>query len=283
MFGLHSVVKVKQGYLYSSSKKAACKAALLAMIATAAQAQEGGADLAQDLTNPLANIVTLPIQLNIDSGLGPLDDGDKWQANVQPVVPFELNDDWNLITRTIMPLIWQDDVFPGTGSQSGLGDINLSLFFSPRQPTAAGVTWGVGPVFVLPAATDSRLGGKKWGGGAAAVALKMNGPWTFGVLANHVWSFAGDTDRPDINNTFAQPFAAYTWPSAWTVSVQSETNYNWEAENWSVPVNVGVAKLVMFGKLPVSLQAGVGYWFESPAGAADDWRLRFQANFVFSK
>jgi len=253
------------------------------LIATSAQAQEGDADLAQDLTNPLASIVTLPIQLNIDSGLGSLDDGDKWQTNVQPVVPFELNDDWNLITRTIMPVIWQDDVIPGTGSQFGLGDINLSLFFSPRQPTAGGVTWGVGPVFVLPTATDSKLGGKKWGGGAAGVALKMNGPWTYGVLANHVWSFAGDDDRPDINNTFAQPFVAYTWPSAWTVSVQSETNYNWETENWSVPVNVGVAKLVMFGKLPVSLQGGVGYWFESPAGAADDWRLRFQANFVFSK
>ena len=256
---------------------------LLACAAASVRAQDSDSDLAQELTNPLASIVTLPIQLNIDSGLGALDDGDKWQANVQPVVPFELNDDWNLITRTIMPVIWQDDVFPGTGSQFGLGDINLTLFFSPRQPTASGVTWGVGPVFVLPTATDSKLGSKKWGAGPAAVALKMNGPWTYGVLANHVWSFAGDSDRSDINNTFAQPFVAYTWPSAWTVSVQSETNYNWETEKWTVPVNVAVAKLVMFGKLPVSLQGGVGYWFESPAGAADDWRFRFQANFVFSK
>jgi hypothetical protein len=261
----------------------AALAVLLACGATSAQAQDSESDLAQELTNPLANIVTLPIQLNIDSGLGALDDGDKWQANVQPVVPFELNDDWNLITRTIMPVIWQDDVFPGTGSQFGLGDINLTVFFSPRQPTASGVTWGVGPVFVLPTATDSKLGSKKWSAGPAAVALKMNGPWTYGVLANHVWSFAGDSDRPDINNTFAQPFVAYTWPSAWTFSVQSETNYNWETKNWSVPVNVAMAKLVMFGKLPVSLQGGVGYWFESPAGAADDWRFRFQANFVFSK
>jgi hypothetical protein len=136
---------------------------------------------------------------------------------------------------------------------------------------------------VLPTATDSKLGGKKWGGGPAGVALKIDGPWTYGILANHVWSFAGDDDRTDINNTFAQPFVAYTWPSAWTASVQSETSYNWETSDWSVPVNVAVAKLVMFGKLPVSLQAGVGYWFESPAGAADDWRLRFQANFVFSR
>ena len=258
-------------------------AALTALCAMPLQAQDSDADQAQELTNPLANLITLPIQLNNDREPGPLDDGETWQANVQPVVPFELNNEWNLTTRTIMPVIWQDDVFPGTGSQFGLGDINLTLFFSPRQPTAGGVTWGVGPVFVLPTATDSKLGGKKWGAGPAGVAVKMDGPWTYGVLANHVWSFAGDSDRQDINNTFAQPFVAYTWPSAWTVSVQSETNYNWEMENWSVPVNVAVARLVMFGKLPVSLQGGVGYWLESPAGAADDWRLRFQANFVFMK
>ena len=260
-----------------------CAACLLTLGITPLQAQESDAGLAQDLTNPVADLVTLPIQLNYDRGIGTLDDGAKWQANVQPVVPFAVNEDWNLITRTIMPVIWQDDVFPGTGSQFGLGDINLTLFLSPKQPTAGGLTWGVGPVFVLPTATDSKLGGKKWGAGPAAIALKMRGAWTYGVLANHVWSYAGSDNRPDINNTFMQPFVAYTWPSAWTLSVQSETSYNWETENWTVPVNVAVAKLKMFGKLPVSLQAGMGYWFESPAGAADDWRLRFQANFVLPK
>lgn len=263
--------------------RAAFAIALSAAGPVIAQDEDAESDLAQELTNPLANLITLPIQLNYDRELGLLDEGEKWQANVQPVVPFELNDEWNLITRTIMPVIWQDDVFPGTGSQFGLGDINLTMFFSPRQPTAGGITWGAGPVLVLPTATDSLLGGKKWGAGPAAVVLKMAGPWTYGALANHVWSFAGDSDRPDINNTFAQPFVAYTWPSAWTFSVQSETSYNWETSDWTVPVNASVAKLVMFGKMPVSLQGGVGYWFESPEAAADDWRLRFQANFVFSK
>ena len=138
-------------------------------------------------------------------------------------------------------------------------------------------------MFVLPTATDSRLGSKKWSAGPSGIALKMDGPWTYGILANHVWSFAGDDARTDISNTFAQPFVAYTWPSAWTVSVQSESSYNWKTEKWSVPINVAVAKLHMFGKLPVSLQAGVGYWVESPAGAADDWRLRFQMNFVLPR
>jgi hypothetical protein len=199
------------------------------------------------------------------------------------VIPFDVNEDWNLITRTIVPVIHQDDVFAGEGSQFGLGDINLSFFFSPKQPTAGGITWGVGPVVLLPTATDSLLGGKKWGAGPAAVGLALRGPWTVGMLANHVWSFAGDDDRPNINNTFLQPFAAYTWPSAWTASVQTETSYNWESEQWSVPINGAVSKLVTFGKLPVSLQAGVGYWLDSPDSGPEGFRFRLQANIVLPR
>jgi hypothetical protein len=136
---------------------------------------------------------------------------------------------------------------------------------------------------VLPTATDSLLGGKKWGAGPTAVGVALRGRWTVGMLANHVWSFAGDDDRPDINNTFVQPFTAYTWPSAWTASLQSETSYNWESEQWSVPVNAAVSKLAMFGKLPVSLQAGVGYWLESPDNGPEGFRFRLQANFVLPR
>jgi hypothetical protein len=248
-----------------------------------ANSQSDSADLAQQLTNPIADLITVPIQMNIDRDIGPSDDGTKITTNVQPVIPFDVNEDWNLITRTIVPVIHQDDVFAGEGSQFGLGDINLSLFFSPKQPTAGGITWGVGPVVLLPTATDSLLGGKKWGAGPAAVGLALRGPWTVGMLANHVWSFAGDDDRPDINSTFVQPFAAYTWPSAWTASVQTETSYNWESEQWSVPINGAVSKLVMFGKLPVSLQAGVGYWLDSPDSGPEGFRFRLQANIVLPR
>jgi hypothetical protein len=240
------------------------------------------ADLAQELTNPVADLLTIPIQMNYDGDIGPGDDGWKLQTNIQPVYPLSLNDDWNLITRTIVPVISQDAIFPGAGSQFGLGDITLSLFASPKQPTN-GVIWGVGPVLYLKTATDDLLGAEKWGAGPTAIALTMRGPLTMGVLANHVWSFAGNDDRDDINNTFVQPFVAYTWPSAWTVSVQSETTYNWEIEKWSVPINVAVAKLVKLGPLPVSLSAGVGYWLESPNTAPGGWRFRLQANFVLPK
>jgi hypothetical protein len=256
--------------------------ALLALSA-AGQAESGDAGLAQELTNPLADLVTVPIQINLDRNIGPADDGTKVTTNVQPVIPFDASENWNLITRTIIPVIYQDDLFPGAGSQFGLGDVSLSLFLSPKKPTGGGIIWGAGPVFLVPTATDSKLGGKKWGAGPAGVGLAMRGPWTAGVLANHIWSFAGDDDRPDISNTFMQPFVAYTWPTAWTVSVQSETSYNWKSEQWSIPVNLGVSKLVRWGKLPVSLQGGVGYWAESPDAGPEGLRFRLQANFVLAK
>ena len=237
--------------------------ALVALL-LAAPAETGDADLAQDLTNPIADLVTVPIQINFDRNIGSADDGTKVTANVQPVIPFNLGEDWNLITRTIFPVIYQEDIFPGAGSQFGLGDVLLTLYFSPRQSGVEGLTWGAGPVGLLPTATDSLLGAEKWGAGPGVVGVATSGPWTMGLLANHVWSFAGDGARSDLNSTFTQPFAAYTWPSAWTVSLQSETSYNWEAEQWSVPVNVAASKLVKIGPLPVSLQAGVGYWVDAP-------------------
>ena len=239
------------------------------------------ADLAQDLTNPLADLITLPVQANYDDGFGPLGDGWRLQTNIQPVIPFELNEHWNLITRTIIPVTYQEDLFPGSGSQFGLGDINLSLFFSPRSPSD-GFVWGAGPVLLFPTATNTLLGADKWGAGPSLVMLRMQGPWTYGFLANHLWSFAGDGDR-NINNTFLQPFVAFTTEKAWTFSAQSEMNYNWTAEQWAIPVNAAVSKLVTIGKLPVSLQAGVGYWAESAANGPDGFRFRLQANFVLPR
>ena len=254
----------------------------LTLSMNAAQADKAS-ELAQELTNPLANLVTIPVQMNLDQNIGVDDEGSRFFTNIQPVIPVDVNEDWSLITRTIIPVIYQDDIFPGQGSQFGLGDISTQLFFSPKRPTSGGVIWGAGPIFLLPTATDSLLGSKKWGAGPAGIVLTMRGPWTMGALANHVWSFAGDKERIDISNSFLQPFAAYTWPSAWTVSLQSESTYNWKIEKWSVPVNAAAAKLVRFGKIPVSLQAGLGYWVEAPEAGPEGYRFRLQANFVLPR
>jgi hypothetical protein len=266
----------------STHSRLACAVVLVALSVTA-HAQSGDAGLAQELTNPLADLVTVPIQMNFDRRIGPADDGTKVTTNVQPVIPFKGSGDWNVISRTIVPIVHQDDIVPGAGSQFGLGDINLTVFFSPKRPSAGGLIWGVGPALLLPTATDSKLGGKKWAAGPAAVGLTMSGPWTMGLLANHMWSFAGDDERQDISNTFIQPFVAYTWPSAWTLAVQSESSYNWNAETWSVPINIALSRLVRIGKLPVSLQAGVGYWAESPDWGPKGVRFRLQANIVLPK
>jgi hypothetical protein len=257
-------------------------AAAVLGIGTTASAQDAS-DLAKQLSNPVASLISVPFQLNYDQDIGPADDGERYQLNIQPVVPISISEDWNLISRTIVPVISQDDIFPGAGDQFGIGDIVQSLFFSPKQPTAGGLIWGVGPVFLLPTATDDLLGGEQWGLGPTAVGLKQQGPWTYGALANHIWSVAGDDERSDINATFIQPFLSYTTPSAWTYTLNSESTYDWESEQWSVPVNGVVSKVTRFGDQLVSLGGGVRYWAESSDGGPEGFGVRFIVTLLYPK
>jgi hypothetical protein len=244
-----------------------------------AQAQDTGADLAKKLSNPIASLISVPFQYNYDHGYGPTGDGEKGFVNIQPVIPVSLNPDWNMISRTILPVIWQDDIVPGT-EQHGLGDTVQSLFFSPVEPTD-GIIWGVGPVFLLPTGTDPFMSSEKWGAGPTAVALTQEHGWTVGVLANHIWSFAGDETRADVNSTFLQPFISYTTPDAWTFALNTESTYDWTAEAWSVPINFMVSKLVTIDKQPVSFQVGARYWAASPEGGPDGWGIRAAVTFLF--
>ena len=240
-------------------------------------------DLAKSLANPIAALISVPFQLNYDRDIGPADEGSRWLMNFQPVVPIGLNADWNVISRTIVPVIRQDDVYPGAGSQFGLGDTVQSFFFSPKAPTADGVIWGVGPVLLLPTGTDELLSSEKWGLGPTGVVLKQAGPWTYGLLANHLWSVAGTSSRPDVNSTFLQPFVSYTTPEAWTFTVTTESTYDWKGEQWTVPVNALVTKVIKVGDQLVSLGGGVRYWVESPDAAANGWGLRLVATLLFPK
>lgn len=235
-------------------------------------------DLAKKLANPIADLISVPIQSNIDFGIGP-GDGTKWTTNIQPVIPFDFNEDCNLISRTILPIIDQEGFAANDDSldEFGLGDTVQSFFFSPKDSS---LIWGVGPVFLIPTATDTLLGAEKFGMGPTAVLLKQDGPWTYGVLANHIWDVAGDDSRDSISATFVQPFVSYITPTKTTFSLSTESTYDWYNEQWTVPVNFVVSQLFKIGDQPVQAFIGARYYAEKP-DQGPEWGLRMGLTFLF--
>lgn len=239
------------------------------------QIQTNSAELAKKTQNPVADIISVPFENYFYFNAGP-NHATIYDLNIKPVVPFHLNEDWNLITRTIIPVINEPSL---SHSAFGLGDINPSFFLSPAK--SSGFIWGVGPTFTIPTATDSLLGSGKFSMGPTAVALAIQGPWLYGALVYNQWSVTG-WSKTAVNNMLIEPFANYNFGKGWHLSTAPLITANWEAvagQRWTVPVGGGIGKLVWLGKLPADILVQAYDNVEHPR-YAPDWSLRFQITFL---
>ncbi|MEW6587030.1 MAG: neuromedin U [Nitrospirota bacterium] len=240
-------------------------------------------ELAKKTQNPVSDLISLPLQNNFNFNFGH-DKDVQYVLNVQPVIPFHLTQNWNLITRTIIPIINQPEILPDTGSEFGMGDIQFTPFLSPAKPGK--LIWGMGPVFLFPSAADEKIGTGKWSIGPSAVVLTMNGPWVYGVLAQNLWSFAGESDRPHVNQMLLQLFINHNFRGGWYVCSTPIITANWNAEKssdtWTVPVGGGGGKLFKIGKQPMNAQLQAFYNVDRPT-FGPEWTLRFQLQFLFPK
>jgi hypothetical protein len=258
-------------------------AAGVALLAAPARAEMGAEELAKLAQNPVGNLISVPFQNNTNYNVGPLN-GTQNILNIQPVIPVEINKDWNIVTRTIVPVISQPAMVQGDGRTNGIGDTVFTAFLSPAQPK--GVIWGVGPVVQIPTDTQD-LGNKNWGLGPSVVVLKLEpgNPWVYGVLVNNVWSLSGSQRGGSYNNGLIQPFLNYNFPGGLYLTSSPILNVNWKADGgqqWTIPLGGGVGKIFHFGKLPVNTQLSAYYNVVHPDNGAN-WQLRAQVQFMFPK
>ena len=254
--------------------------ALAAITGPVLAQEQSSSELAKAAQNPVGSLISLPFQNNTTFNVG---SADRTQnvLNIQPVWPVSIAKKWNLITRTIVPVISQPA--PGSDRTNGLGDINFTGFISPKEPGK--LIWGAGPALVFPTATDDVLGSDKFSLGPSVVLLTMPGSWLIGGLVSNVWSVAGDDDASDVNSFLFQYFVNYNYPSGFYWTSAPIITANWEASSgnkWTVPFGGGAGKVFKIGKQPINTSLQAFYNVEKP-NSGGDWTLRFQVQLLFPK
>ena len=254
--------------------------------ATAApsHAELSAEELAKLAQNPVGNLISLPFQNNTNLNFGP-EKGTQNILNIQPVIPFSVDKDWNIITRTIVPVISMPSLGPGDDRTNGVGDIQLSAFLSPANP--GHWIWGVGAIAQIPTNSNEELGNKNWGLGPTFVVLHLDhgDPWVYGVLINNVWSLTSDKQGGAYNNGLIQPFVNYNFPEGFYLTSAPILTVDWKADSgnqWTVPLGGGVGKIFHLGKLPVNTQISAYYNVVRPDYGAN-WQIRAQVQLMFPK
>jgi len=248
---------------------------------TAPPAKDDAAELAKKLSNPISSMISMPLQNNTDYGIGDAK-ATKNTLNIQPVVPFKLGKHLNLITRLILPVVSQYNVTGEGQGQTGLSDATLSAFFSPSH-TKHGVIWGIGPAFLIPTGTNDYLTTKKFGIGPTGVILRQTHGWTYGALANQLWSVAGSNERADVSQMFVQPFLTYNWKSGAGLGANAEWTQNWKANTTTIFINPIISGVTSLGKQKVQLAVGPRINVAAPSGGRADWGWRAVLVFLFPK
>jgi hypothetical protein len=260
-------------------------AALVAALAATplAHAEMSATELAKLAQNPVGNLISVPFQNNTNLNFGP-EKGTQNILNIQPVIPIEVTDDWNVITRTILPVIWNPSLGPNDGATTGIGDTTFTAFVSPAKP--GHWIWGAGPVLQLPTNSNAELGNKNWGLGPSAVVLHLEkgNPWVYGVLANNVWSLSSNEQGGSYSTGLIQPFVNYNFEGGLYLTSAPIATVDWNAdgEKWTVPLGGGVGKIFHLGKLPVNTQLSAYYNVVHPDNGAN-WQIRAQVQFMFPK
>jgi len=248
-------------------------------------AKASAGDLAKATQNPVASLISVPLQNFTDFNIGPFGRDRNTVLQFQPVVPIQLSENWNLITRTIGALVYQPNITMSHQGTFGLNDINPSFFLSPAKPGK--LIWGAGPTFLFPTATDNVLGTGKFSMGPSVVALVQPGKWTFGVLVSNLFSVAGPSDRADVNSFTLQYFINYNLKKGYYLTSAPINSANWNAPSgnvWLVPVGGGIGRIMRLGFQPVnvSIQA-YGNVKRPDTFPAPTWQLKFQIAFLYPK
>ena len=268
----------------STSAALAVAAAAALLAAAPAHAEMSAEELAKLAQNPVGNLISLPFQNNTNLNFGP-EKGTQNILNIQPVIPIEITKDWNIITRTIVPVIWNPSLGPGIESKDGIGDTVFTAFLSPANP--GHWIWGAGPVVQIPTNSSSELGNKNWGMGPSFVVLHLDhgDPWVYGVLVNNIWSLTSSQEGGAYNNGLIQPFVNYNFSDGFYLTSAPILTVDWKADSsqqWTVPIGGGVGKIFHLGKLPVNTQLSAYYNVVRPDFQAN-WQIRAQVQLMFPK